>query len=370
MAPPPPGLRVWASNSRAHIFWDDTSENSPDIRLNEIDFESYRIWRADHWDRPDGSSVENGPQSTLWQMINEYDVVNSYETVREVNGVVVSRDTIPLGRNTGLEGIRYTPKCLSDERFMSPAPGLAAAMQEIVNADVQDLLKARPPVRNSQGGFEYPTLAPWETYPAVMDTFFDVAVREEADEVIGKRGTKYYEYVDFDVHNGFLYFYSVTATDHALLPADNDYDIAPDMPVGEGLSGDPGSSFTYSTPGTIAQTAEDRAKNGVNIYVYPNPATRESLAEYQPFYPSGDDPTGNRVTFTNLPEAINTIKIFTLSGDLVQTIVHDGTDGFGMVHWGLMSRNNQEIVSGVYLYTVQADDDRFEDFIGKFVVVR
>ena len=28
------------------------------------------------------------------------------------------------------------------------------------------------------------------------------------------------------------------------------------------------------------------------------------------------------------------------------------------------------IVSGVYLYSVQSDDDRFEDFVGKFVVVR
>ena len=27
-------------------------------------------------------------------------------------------------------------------------------------------------------------------------------------------------------------------------------------------------------------------------------------------------------------------------------------------------------VSGVYLYSVQADDTRFEDFIGKFVVIR
>jgi len=35
-----------------------------------------------------------------------------------------------------------------------------------------------------------------------------------------------------------------------------------------------------------------------------------------------------------------------------------------------MSRNGQEIVSGVYLYSVQADNSGFEDFVGKFVVVR
>ena len=68
--------------------------------------------------------------------------------------------------------------------------------------------------------------------------------------------------------------------------------------------------------------------------------------------------------------ARSTIRIYTVSGDLVQELHHDGTEGSGQVSWNLMSRNLQEIVSGVYLYSVQADDARFEDFVGKFVVVR
>jgi hypothetical protein len=104
--------------------------------------------------------------------------------------------------------------------------------------------------------------------------------------------------------------------------------------------------------------------------VFPNPATPESLAEYQELNPNGEDPTGVRVTFTNLPEANNTIQIFTAAGDLVQTLSHSGLEGSGHTSWNLMSRNGQEIVSGVYIYAVQADDSRFEDFVGKFVVVR
>lgn len=34
------------------------------------------------------------------------------------------------------------------------------------------------------------------------------------------------------------------------------------------------------------------------------------------------------------------------------------------------SRNGQEIASGIHLDTVLSDGDRFEDSIGKFVVVR
>ena len=160
----------------------------------------------------------------------------------------------------------------------------------------------------------------------------------------------------------------MTATDHALLPATNPAGIT--LPVGPGLVGDPGSSFQSAVAGAAAQTAQEREQYGVNIYVFPNPATREALAEYQELFPNGDDPTGVRVTFTNLPMARNSVKIFTASGDLVQSLSHDGQDGSGHISWNLMSRNGQEIISGVYLYSVQSDDDQFEDFVGKFVVVR
>ncbi len=367
MAPPPPGLRVWSGDSRVHVFWDDESQITPDIRLQKIDFESYRIWRADNWDRPHGSSVINGPESSLWQLINEYDVVNNYIIYRDINGTTVM-DTLPLGANTGLEVISYTPPVLNDPFY----EGLAEAMADVVNNDPTGSIAKRPNLRGSNGAIlpAYAGLAQWESYPDALDTFFAVAYRapDEANGVIEKHSTQYFEYIDQDIHNGFLYFYSVTATDHSLLPNSNDLDI--NLPVGPGLGGDPGSSFENTTPGTEAQSAEDRAKNGANIYVFPNPATRDALAEYQEMSPSGDDPTGVRVTFTNLPKANNTILIFTVSGDLVQTIYHNGLDGQGHVSWNLMSRNGQEIVSGVYLYTVQTDDGAFDDFISKFVVVR
>ena len=369
MAPPPPGLRLWATDSRVHVYWDDFPEHAADIRLQKVDFESYRIWRADNWDRPFGSSLVNGPESALWQMIGEYDVVNTFLTQVRVDGET-HEDTLPLGANTGLEVISYVPPTLSDPRF----EGLSEAMQEVVDNDPEGMLKVRPEIRNSDGIVipQYQGLVPWETHTDALDTFFAVASRaaDSANGVREKRGSKFYEYVDRDIHNGFIYFYSVTSTDHELKRfSDRDADDPLDV-VGPGLIGDPGSSFSSTVPGTQAQSADEREKYGVNIYVYPNPATREALAEYQQLNPNGDDPTGVRVTFTNLPQAKNSIQIFTVSGDLVQTISHSGHDGSGHVSWNLMSRNGQEVVSGVYLYAVQSDDSRFEDYVGKFVVVR
>jgi hypothetical protein len=364
MAPPPPGMRLWPTDGAVYVYWDNRSETTPDIRINRIDFESYRIWRADNWDRPFGSSIENGPESGLWRLINEYDVVNHFIETRNLPGNVTAVDTLPLGRNTGLDAIRYVPRILEDPRM----EGLAEAMQIIVDRDTLGAFTSRPPIFDARGD-TIPGLGgllPWADYPTALDTFFMVADRVPASPLqIEKDGLKFYEYADTDVHNGFLYFYSVTASDHNLAITETDQTI-----TGTGLAGDPGSSFTNTSPGSKAQTAEERARNGANVYVYPNPATRDALEEFQELRPNADDPTGVKVCFANLPQASNKIEIYSLNGDLIETIEHDGTTGYGEACWNLVSRNGQEIVSGIYLYSVQSSDDRFDDFIGKFVVIR
>jgi len=365
MAPPPPGMRLWPTDNAVHVFFDDRSEKTPDVRSNRIDFESYRIWRADNWDRPFGSSVENGPGSNLWRLVAEYDLVDTYVQSRTLsNGDVVS-DTLPLGRNTGLDPIRYRPRVLDDPRYQ----GLAAAMQQVVDNDSTGRITKLPPVFDRLGnptpGLE--PLIPWAHQKAVLDTFFMVTSREAARPTITpKAATQFYEYVDTDVHNGFIYFYSVTASDRKLkVNIDNT-----ETTIGPGQVGDPGSAFAVTTPAVDAQTAAERDQQGANIYAYPNPATRQALARFQQLNPNADDPTGVRVCFANLPAAHNRIDIFTLDGDLVQTIDHDGRGGYGEACWNLVSRNGQEVVSGIYLFTVHSDDSRFKDFIGKFVVIR
>jgi len=79
--------------------------------------------------------------------------------------------------------------------------------------------------------------------------------------------------------------------------------------------------------------------------------------------------TGSQIVFANLPAARNIITIYTASGDLVDTIEHDGASEGGAAHWNLMSRNGQEIVSGIYLFAVRSNDGRYEDFVGRFVVI-
>jgi hypothetical protein len=142
------------------------------------------------------------------------------------------------------------------------------------------------------------------------------------------------------------------------------------LPTGVGLAGDPATNFEFAVPQSLAQDAAQRDRFGHNIYVVPNPATRQALMEFSQLNPNADDPTGVRVEFRNLPASQNTVRIFTLSGDLVIEIPHDGTMGSGSQAWNLVSRNGQEIVSGVYLFSVESADSAFETVRGKFVVIR
>nr|MBC8425405.1 hypothetical protein [bacterium] len=368
MAPPPPGTRLWPRDRSVHVYWNNVSETTPDVRSNRIDFESYRIWRADNWERPFGASVDNGPESGLWQLIAEYDLDNTFVQRRELIDGSVVIDTLPLGNNTGLTTVKYDPVVL--DPLLSPFfADLHDSMRVVVEADSLGIFQLRPALYDANGSVipELEPLLRWANYPAELDTFFWTTPREAlAPTHVAKEAVEFYEFVDHDVHNGFLYFYSVTATDHGMeINTDDSLTI-----TGSGIVGDPSSSFADIRPGAIAQTAAERERNGANIYVYPNPATREALAEFQEFYPNSDDPTGVRVCFANLPQSVNSVKIYTLDGDLVETLDHDGTTGYGEICWNLVSRNGQEVVSGIYLYSVETRDSGFDDFIGKFVIIR
>jgi hypothetical protein len=292
--------------------------------------------------------------------VAEFDLINTVPAALNYGG-----QEFPLGRNTGLSGIVYTPVCLGDPRFA----GLAAVMQGFVDGDPQAEHLSMPPVRNPNGSVkpEMAMFLPWEFDPDILDTFFAVTVREAqtSPPVTAKRGTGYYHFLDQEVHNGFSTYYAVTASDHALAQVDGQW-----MPAGYGLQSEPGNNFLLTMPGPLGQTALEYRTEGRNIYVYPNPATRESLAEFQRQPPDHNDPTGERIMFNNLPAAHNTIRIYTVSGDHVATLDHDGLTRGGSCSWNLVSRNGQEITSGIYIYVVHSDDDAFEDFFGRFVVIK
>jgi hypothetical protein len=111
---------------------------------------------------------------------------------------------------------------------------------------------------------------------------------------------------------------------------------------------------------------EDAAKSG--IHAVPNPFVLSSPVGFG-FDPTNENPSQERVMFVNLPGNANgTVTIYSLTGDKVIEIPKLFNET--VVSWDLITKSQQKVVAGVYLFVVESDADGFEDFIGKFMVVR
>jgi hypothetical protein len=71
-----------------------------------------------------------------------------------------------------------------------------------------------------------------------------------------------------------------------------------------------------------------------------------------------------KIQFTHLPDVCE-IRIYTLAGDLVNTLDHD--NGTGTEEWDMLTVNKQGIAPGVYFYHVQS---QYGEKLGKFVVIK
>jgi hypothetical protein len=72
------------------------------------------------------------------------------------------------------------------------------------------------------------------------------------------------------------------------------------------------------------------------------------------------------LNFVNLPSRA-IIRIYSLSGILVQVLTHNDPGGSGQQVWNLRNRNNQFVASGVYFYHVEGPDGQTK--VGRFTVV-
>ncbi len=124
-----------------------------------------------------------------------------------------------------------------------------------------------------------------------------------------------------------------------------------------------GEFETFSTlPPTFDLT---KAKADMSkISVVPNPYV--GAASWEPA--TTDVGRGPRlIYFTHLPKDC-TIRIYTISGHLVQTLEHHSTYADGQEPWNLVSRDGMDIAFGVYVYYVDAPG--IGSRIDKFAVMK
>ena len=96
----------------------------------------------------------------------------------------------------------------------------------------------------------------------------------------------------------------------------------------------------------------------------PNPYVGAASFEPERFAVSGRGE--RRIEFRALPVG-SVIRIYTVRGDLVQTLRHDGSDD-GTVPWNLRTKDNLEIAPGLFIFHVDAPG--VGTHIGKFAIIK
>ncbi len=123
--------------------------------------------------------------------------------------------------------------------------------------------------------------------------------------------------------------------------------------------------FEFTTQGAYVDAAQARDQlREQEPYVVPNPYVAAAAFEPERFAVSGRGE--RRLEFRNIPAGA-TIRIYTVRGELVQTLHHDGSS-IGMVPWDLRTKDNLEIAPGLYLFHVEAPG--VGEYIGKFAVIK
>jgi hypothetical protein len=124
-----------------------------------------------------------------------------------------------------------------------------------------------------------------------------------------------------------------------------------------------GEYFEFTTKGRTLDPT--KAKQDLSkIAVVPNPYV--GAASWEPL--SNSVGRGERrVYFIHLPHEC-TIRIYTMSGRLVQTLTHKSTIDDGQEPWNLVSRDGMNIAYGVYIFHVDAPG--VGTYIDKFAILK
>ena len=123
--------------------------------------------------------------------------------------------------------------------------------------------------------------------------------------------------------------------------------------------------FTFITKAQSIDPDLAKQQFSEQPYVVPNPYVGAASFEPQRFAVSG---RGERkIEFRNLP-VNSAIRIYTVTGELVQTLYHDGDINKGIVVWNLRNKDQLEIAPGLYIYHV--DGNEVGTFIGKFAIIK
>ena len=327
--PARPSVHAVTGKGEVNIYWDNVAESSRDVVSGYADFEGYKIYKSidagNTWGNPEDMIYDTDGIFAGWRPFEQFD----------------------------LSALEDSLHCVYSNDF-----------------DCSPQLSRGHAINGQDPYF------PW--FSLGDDTGLE-SIRL-SEPIVLEGDTMHYMFKDTNVVDGLEYTYSVVAYDMGVEPpfmetykdiGGGQYEVEIDTNYSnpdQWASPDGYASIENSKGTTVLD------KNFVKVYpgVTPVPILGEVGVVPNPYIVnSGFSETDQQraIRFTGLP-AQCTIKIYTLSGEIVSEIEHDNSQS-GNIMWDMRSINNQEISPGLYLFHVQqSGSSGAEPFIGKFAVIR
>jgi len=406
-------LHIDPSNYAQNLRSGTSNENSVQAYYNNLDFTDFATnsqWADWVYDNPGVDTAE--PYSDL----NNNDLYDAGEPFRDYdgNGVYTDRDGF-----RGLEGSHYTITPEGDTFWFKgdgvpdfqgppppPSPSLTASTEphSVVLSWNGSKSQSEADIFSGQVDFEgyriymsqsgklgeYTLLADFD----IIDydsTFLDTTVTPAVWRLWKEAPRRIENFINFGYPSDFDPDTSVNWVQHSwnqglgsIAVDDSLYSFTIN-----GLSESVGlyfavTSYDYGNPVTKLSPLESsptinakfvypiaRGQSVEKVAVYPNPyrINADYVGQrYEDPDRSGFTQFDRRIWFSGLPGKC-AIRIFTLDGDLVRQLDYDpASNSSGVVYWDLISLNTQAVVSGIYLYSVDADNGYHE--IGKLAIIK
>ena len=122
--------------------------------------------------------------------------------------------------------------------------------------------------------------------------------------------------------------------------------------------------FSYATTAASVD-AQDMEGWQDRVRVVPNPYM--AAASWEPVNRFASGRGERRIDFIHLPAACE-IRIYTIRGDHIRTLTHDGSIFDGTVSWNLRTKEGLDIAYGIYIYHIDAGDAG--ETVGKLAIVK
>ncbi|MEZ5360700.1 MAG: hypothetical protein R3F48_17940 [Candidatus Zixiibacteriota bacterium] len=332
-APPPsPKLTVIPAFGKLILRWNgQVSENTIDVFSKEKDFEGYKVYFSESDQYADFVLAATYDK-------RDYNIHSWNDILRrwEISSSPISYDSIVAIYGIGIEPDEYT-----EDNPLPPNSSL-----------------------NPTGRYTYFTAQFWNesdlSNPYGIHRVYPDSDPDDISDTTDDGFRRWYEY-EFILDNispSVPLYISVTAFDYGSRSHQ--------------LSELESSRLENATLSYPLASVDEVEEEGLNVIVYPNPYRIDggyARAGYENRDRIKSAERARAINFANLPR-ICTIRIYTISGDLVKEIKHyrpDGGPDAQVETWNMLSRNTQVITSGIYIWSV---DSEMGEQLGKLVIIK